>query len=168
MHTHQFSLKEVLHLSAKKSLGSGWLYLPNSNIPTLDTQCLLVVDADISEQVAADRGFPQEALDSQTIEDTTDRASQLSNPPSDELLLESFIYYWRFDAWLPQIGAPEPPPWEQTKRKLDREFYDLLGLERQNVLCKKLDCTRGAISGSIFCRVHHFEMIKKETCPFND
>jgi hypothetical protein len=166
--TRQLSLREALHLATEKSLELGWLYLPSSDPPTLDTQCLLVSDAEESEAVAKEMGFPHEGLDTSTIEDTTLRASQLKQNPSDELLLESFIYYWRFDAWLPEIGAPEPPPWEETKKKLDREFYELLGAERQNVPCKKEGCSRGAITSSVFCRVHHFEMIKKEGCPFND
>jgi hypothetical protein len=167
-HTRQMLLREALHLAADKSLEIGWLYLPSSDTPTLETQCLLVSDAEESETVAKENGFPQEGLDTQTIEDTTQCASQFEQPPSDDLLLESFIYYWRFDAWLPQIGAPEPPPWEETKRQLDREFYELLGAERQSVPCKKAGCSRGAITSSVFCRVHHFEMIKKEVCPFND
>lgn len=166
--TRQLSLREALHLAAEKSLELGWLYLPSSDSPTLHTQCLLVSGSDESEEVAKEYGFPQEGLDTDTIEGTTLRASQLEHPPSDELLLESFIYYWRFDAWLPQIGAPKPPPWEVTKKKLDREFYELLGAERQSVPCRKTGCSRGAISSSVFCRVHHFEMIKKEACPFDD
>jgi len=32
----------------------------------------------------------------------------------------------RFDAFLPSPGAPDPPPWEETQLKLDRQFYTAL------------------------------------------
>jgi hypothetical protein len=103
-------------LPLQESLSRGWLYFAGSGEPTLDTPCLLL-DADSDddpEAIAAERGFPQEGLDTATIEDTTECARQLSDPPTDELLLESFVYDWRFDAWLPHPGAPAPPPWEET------------------------------------------------------
>jgi hypothetical protein len=91
-----------------------WLFFAGSEKPTLDTPCLLL-DADSDEDpedIAAERGFPQEGLDRATIEDTTACARQFEDPPTDELLLESFVYYRRFDAWLPYPGAPDPPPSE--------------------------------------------------------
>jgi len=49
-----------------------------------------------------------------------------------------------------------------------REFFEELGEERQGVPCRSEGCPRGAIDQSVFCRVHHYEMIKKEPCPFAD
>ncbi|MDE2434590.1 MAG: hypothetical protein KGN37_17310 [Burkholderiales bacterium] len=50
---------------------------------------------------------------------------------------------------------------------MDRKFYDQLGPERQDVHCKAEGCSRGAIQYSVFCRSHHFENIRRRTCPFN-
>jgi hypothetical protein len=116
--------------------------------------------------IAVEQGFPREGLDTADIEGTAERARQFRNPPTDKLLLESFVYYWRFDAWLPCPGAPDPPSSEEIKKREDREFFDVLGEERCDVSCRSKGCTRGAIRHGVFCRVHHYEMIKKEPCPF--
>ena len=50
---------------------------------------------------------------------------------------------------------------------MDREFYDQLGPERPNTLCKSEGCSRGTIQYSVFCRSHHFENIRRCQCPFN-
>ena len=158
----------ALRAAAVGTLGEGWLYLPASVKPTLDTPCLLInahPDDDM-EAVAVELGFPQEGLDLATMEDTARCARLLKDPPTDELLLESFVYYWRFDSWLPAPGAADPPPWEETKKRLNREFFDGLGDERLGEPCRFEGCIRGAIQQSVFCRVHHYEMIKKEPCPF--
>jgi hypothetical protein len=163
------TMRLALRAAAAGKLEQGWLFLASSETPTPDTPCLLVAagaDDDL-EAIAAECGFPQEGLDTDTIEDTTKCARRFSNPPTDELLLESFVYYWRFDAWLPSPGAPDPPPWEEAKKLRDRAFFEALGEERREVPCRSEGCTRGAISQSVFCRVHHFEMIKKEPCPFS-
>lgn len=164
------TMRSALRAAAAGDLEEGWLFLPSSGRPELETACLMVnADPDDdSAALAADQGFPQEGLDTPTIEDTAKAARLFADPPSDELLLESFIYYWRFDAWLPAPGAPDPLPWEESKRKLDREFFDALGIERSDVPCRATGCSRGAVHQSVLCRIHHFEMIKKESCPFTD
>jgi hypothetical protein len=48
----------------------------------------------------------------------------------------------------------------------DRAFFDGLGEERCEPRCAAPGCSRGAISLSIFCPIHHFEMVKRKTCPF--
>jgi hypothetical protein len=165
----RMTMRSALRAAAAGKLEQGcWLFFAGSELPTLDTPCLLL-DADTDEDpgaIAAESGFPQEGLDTATIEGTAEGARQIEDPPTDELLLESFVYYWRFDAWLPHPGAPDPPPWEETKMRLDREFFEELGEERPGVPCKSAGCPRGAIALSVFCRVHHYEMIKKEPCPF--
>lgn len=165
----KLTMSFALRAAAAGTLDDGWLYLPESENPGLDTVCLLVAsDEEDTQSIANELGFPFEGLDTPTIEDTANAARQFQEQPSDELLLESFLYYWRFDAWLPEPGAPEPPPWEETKLKLDREFFESLGLERFDVSCKSEGCMKGAIQHSVFCRKHHFEMVKKEKCPFTD
>jgi hypothetical protein len=82
--------------------------------------------------------------------------------------LEVLVYYQRFDAFLPRLGAPDPPPWEETRLRLDREFYDGLGPERPGVPCRSPGCGRGRVRLSGCCRVHHFEQVHRRACPFND
>jgi hypothetical protein len=168
--SRRITMRFALRAAAAGKLEQGWLYLPSSKNPTLDTPCLLVAAGpdDDSEAIALECGFSQGGLDSATIEDTAKCACLFRNPPTDELLLESFVYYWRFDAWLSFPGAPDPPPWEETRKRLDREFFEALGEERRGEPCRSEGCARGAIHQSVFCRVHHYEMIKKEPCPFLD
>ena len=171
---NRYTLREVLCRALAGNLPKGWIYLPTSDAPSLDTECLLLYEPDGEcddrgiPLAAVGQGFPYEGLDSDTINDTAQRAKQFVNPPPDDLLLESFIYYWRFDSWLPEPGAPDPPPWEETKMRLDREFYESLGDERGDVECREPGCKRGAIRLSVFCRTHHFESVKRESCPFTD
>ena len=94
------TMRLALRAAAAGKLERGWLFLASSETPTLDTPCLLVdagADDDL-EAIAAENGFTEEGLDTDTIEDTAKCAREFSDPPSDELLLESFVYYWRFDA----------------------------------------------------------------------
>jgi hypothetical protein len=165
------TMRLALRAAAEQKLEQGWLlFLPSSEAPALDTPCLLVGDGsdDELEAIVTECGFPEEGLDTATIEDTAECARKFSNSPTDELLLESFVYYWRHDTWLPAPGAPDPTPWEETERKLDRAFFDELGEERSEVPCRSEGCARGAVALSVFCRVHHFERIKKKPCPFPD
>lgn len=78
--------------------------------------------------------------------------------------------------WAPGLRAPLPPEeLERRQRELaewqldqDREFFDLLGSESSTERCRKLECSRGRITHSVFCRVHHFEDIRGRPCPFAD
>jgi hypothetical protein len=160
------TVRNVLRQAAAKSLEACWLYLPHSAPLTLDSECAIVVAPDSGAGVAAAAGFPVQGLDTQSLEDAADCALQFELDPSDELLLESFVYYWRFDAWLPSPGAPDPLPPEQAKALQDREFFNLLKPRPHFVACKKPGCKRGAVEHSVLCNVHHFEMIKNEPCPF--
>lgn len=167
--SHRTTLRFALRAAATSTLKEGWLYLPNGDL-SLDTECLLLQsDAEEDQEaIAAALGFPKDGLDTDLLEGTVEVARQFESVPSDELLFESFIYYWHFDAWLPQPDAPDPPRWEETKARMDREFYLSLGKERLEVPCRKHGCARGAVRLSVHCRVHHFEMIKREPCPFAD
>jgi hypothetical protein len=49
----------------------------------------------------------------------------------------------------------------------DRQFYERLGRERENVSCRRAGCEKGAIPLSAFCRAHHFENIRHRHCPFD-
>lgn len=56
---------------------------------------------------------------------------------------------------------------EASLLAMNRTFYDSLGAERADVACKSSECSRGAIEYSVFCRVHHYENLRKCSCPFS-
>jgi hypothetical protein len=96
------------------------------------------------------------------------------------------------DLWLKlsrgEIAAIEQEPWQpghsppmsaETRAQLVRDaverrlaskrrFYETLGPERPDVPCSRAGCRRGAIHHSVECRVHHFESVCRESCPFSD
>ena len=160
---------------ASKGLEKGWLYLPDIEQWCATTPAIIVdVDAlDVHEVDEDDEPLFAKThnliltLESATVESIVSFASNLDVESTDELLLESFNYYFDNDAFLPYAGFT-PLAHEESQKKLDRDFYDSLGEERLDKACKKEGCERGAISGSAFCKVHHFEMIRQRTCPFSD
>jgi len=166
-------LRDLLRAALREELPDGWFYLPEAPKLELTTPVLFFTgDSELEDdergipRAASGRGFPNEGLDTPTLVSVVLGASQLASPPSDELLLEAFLHYQKFDAFLPQPGAPDPPPWKESERRLDREFYDSLGPERAGVPCREPACTRGAISYSVLCRPHHFENVKRKVSPF--
>ncbi len=140
--------------------------------PTLDTPCVPVDDDDLDvegvSRTAAARGFRFEGLDAPAIEDVVRWVRQFRDPPDDDLMLESFVWYLRHDAFLPRPGAPPPPPPDVAMHRLDREFYDSLGAERVGTRCIEPGCSRGAVTHGALCRVHQFEMVRRRSCPFKD
>jgi hypothetical protein len=133
---------------------------------------LLVDDDDVDEKgisrTAAARGLRFETLDAPTIEDVVRWARQFRDPPDDDLMLQSFVWYLRHDAFLPRPDAPPPPPPDVIMHGVDREYYESLGAARVGTRCVEPGCTRGAVAHSVLCRVHQFEMVKKRSCPFSD
>jgi hypothetical protein len=168
----RITLGQALRRAAGRTLPQGWLYLADVAPLTPETFCVVLddedkdMDSDGKPIEAIRTSFPFEGLNTQLMEDTAEAARRFDDTPSDELLIESFEYYRRFDAFLPKPGAPAPPPWAETQLKLDRDFYELLGSERPDQPCRRDGCTRGAISQSVLCRSHHFESIKGRACPF--
>jgi hypothetical protein len=161
------TISEALRAALSKNLEGCWLYLRSAENPCVNSECILVpYTEEEPEIVASSHGFVQEGLDRDTLEDVAGVASQFVPAPSDELLLESFIYYWRFDAWLPFPGAPEPPPADVIAQNEARKFYDSLGAERASVKCRAQGCDKGAVPFSVLCKKHHFEMVRKIPCPF--
>ena len=76
-----------------------------------------------------------------------------------------------------QIETNSPENWIRKSNYLtndirqwdeDQSFYNILGDESNDEKCKKENCARGSIPLGVFCKIHHFEMIKKKPCPFND
>ncbi len=133
--TRKMRLREALHQAALNRLEDGWLYLPEGTILTPDKPCVLVDDDEARVTLARD-GFTRERLETRTLEQTTDCARSLHDPPSDELLVESFRYFLDFDAFLPYPGAPAPPP-DGSGLRLDGEFCDRLGPERADQRCTR-------------------------------
>jgi len=160
---------------ASGQLEEGWLYLPENEDWNFNTLGQIInvddleydkVDEDDEPLIAQEKKLIP-TLDSDTIESIASFAKGLGYEFTEELLFESFIYYYNYDAFLPHQGF-KPLPSEEYQRKIDQGFYDSLGLERKDIQCKSEVCQRGAIKGSVFCKVHHFEMIQKKPCPFTD
>ena len=167
------TLRDVLHQSTKGQTAA-WLYLPGSvKHWTLDTEAFLLnpefkagQDDPIWPDVVAHKQLC-ETLDTSTITDCVLWADKLAGHPNDNARFESFIYYVQFDAFLPKLGAPAPPPREEIMRRLDLEFYDKLGPEDSAKPCRHNGCIRGTVRFSVLCKRHHFEMIKHRECPFD-
>ena len=61
-----------------------------------------------------------------------------------------------------------PPPPKNRRPVTDREYYDFFGPEDNSKKCQSENCQRGTVKFSAFCRTHHFENVKKKTCPWTD
>ena len=161
---------------AGKAIPKGWLFLPKNKQWTLNTQGVIIsinslYDSEVTKDdkpLFAENNNLISTLDGGTLQDIYECALRLEEPLSDDTLFEAFIFYYRFDAFLPNIGAANPPSTEVVIRNMDREFYDLLGDESKSTKCKHTTCDRGTVRLSVFCRIHHFESIQQKTCPFDD
>ena len=163
-------LIEILHKSISKNLPEGWLCVKADEEEFTEKTLVTIIDLDDFTDEEIDQFEEEKGLhvliDSQTLEDIADFAHNIEKPLTDETLLESFIYYVENDAFLTEKGF-KPLPQEDWQRKIDQDFYDQLGSESETEKCKKENCDRGKINASVFCKVHHFEMIKQKPCPFN-
>lgn len=97
---------------ANTSLEQGWLYLPEAQkwdgdtlgmIIDLDKLDISEVDEEDEPLIAKDRGLIA-TLDSGTIESIFYFANNLDTELTDDFLLESFLYYYDYDAYLPHSG----------------------------------------------------------------
>lgn len=167
-------LKHIFEVASKGQLQNDFLYLPADESWTLESEGEFIVWTD--DDLEAEEDLPRkakelnlmEALDGQTIESIVEWADRLSGTHDNEARLEVFFYYYDHDAFPEKLGGPPPPPVDEILRRLDREFYDKLGDENPEKKCRCEDCNRGAVQFSVFCRVHHFENIKKKPCPYSD
>jgi hypothetical protein len=170
------SLQEVI----KQIRGGGrtrdhWLFIQGSAEElALSTDCALSrveIDEDsedldeIIPPEFANRGL-RSTIDFETVKDCIAYADQLVGAQNDAAAAEVIRYYIRFDSVPQNLGAPDPPSWEETMIKLDREFFESLGPERDGTICRAPECSQGAIQFSAFCARHHFESIKKRPYPF--
>jgi hypothetical protein len=100
------TLATALRKTLRRELPHGWLYLHDGAVLTPETLCVVVDDKDEVERddhfrplPAVQAGFSREGLDTDTLEGTAECARSFEDPPSDALLVESFSYYLRFDAF---------------------------------------------------------------------
>lgn len=172
------TMKPIIKIlrDAGRVMPEGWLFLPEDGEWGHDTEGA-IIDCDSLEETEFDgREMPifavqkglVETLDGGTLSEIYHCAARLEDPLSDETLLEAFDYYYKFDAFLPQAGAPDPPSNEEILVNIDRRFYNSLGGESLEILCRHDGCQRGTVRFSVFCRVHHFEKLQGKVCPFED
>ena len=102
-------LARMLRLAENGELADGWIYLPAGKVDPSVESLFLPSALDLDDpNYAARCGFPLEGLDSDTLSEIARWTSQLTPEPTDEQMCRSFDYYWRFDAFLPDLLAPDP------------------------------------------------------------
>lgn len=158
---------EFLELARSGTLPTGWLF----RSPRPDPTAVLLPsgafdEPEEMEAFALAAGYPCHGLDTATLEDVARGLFQLTPTPSEADYLRAYDYYAEFDAFLPALDAPDPPPVDEVLLKMDRDFYELLGRECDGASCRAEGCGRGRVALSVFCRRHHFESVKKRPCPF--
>ncbi|GEM_PF-1380943 len=149
-------------------LPSGWVF----RAPEPSERAILLPDdafeePEDMEAFAAEAGYPAHGIDTQTMADVAEVLLRLTGAPGDADYLRAYSYYVEFDAFLPALDAPDPPPYDLILLNMDHEFYNQLGPEREGTRCGTVGCCRGAVALSLFCRRHHFEMVQKRPCPFD-
>lgn len=152
-----------------------WLLIAgNAGDLKLDTDCalsIIEIDEDspgleeIVPRELKERGLTS-TIDYQTLRDCIGWADRLAGRSDDAAAAEVIRYYIRFDAWPDRLGATDSPPADEIIDRLDREFFESLGPEREGTKCKRDGCSRGTVAFSAFCAVHHFESVKKKPCPY--
>lgn len=168
------TLAEILRDAREGAIIDGWIYHSTEFPFGASSPCLIVTGDDLEYDdddlplVAKELGFTTEGLEGGSIESTATWCEQFLDPPSDDLLVESYNYYWRWDAFLPEPGAPDPPSAKESQRRIDLEFYSSLGEERSEVRCREVGCNRGAVRLSVLCRKHHFENVMRRPCLFEE
>jgi hypothetical protein len=168
-------LAAMLRMARRGELPDGWLYLPDEKLSP-QTDCLFLPsdehEPEDREEYVASIGFPDEGLDNNEMKTIVEGVERLTAAPSDAQLVRAFDYYLMFDAYLPELDAPDPPEIKTAKdNPVLRQFYESLGPERDAVPCRADGCTRGAVALSVLCRRHHYESVffgGGQPCPFED
>jgi hypothetical protein len=88
------TLRQVLREADSGTLEDAWVYLRDTGEVRLESECLVLGEVEEMLEYAASLGFPQEGLDTASIEDCVAWAKAEQPSPSDELLLYAFRYYW--------------------------------------------------------------------------
>lgn len=119
------TVREYLRLALAGAAPEGWSHLPRSEV-TLDTKCVVEHsdDDDEADAIADDHGCLRDGLDAASTEGTASWARNLEDPPTDALLLESFLYYLENDAFLPHPGAAAPPALSSEERQREADLLE--------------------------------------------
>lgn len=84
------------------------------------------------------------------------------DPTRLEEMLSIFLEWAKSEPdWL----AVEVESATESEERRDRKFWLALKEEPGTEKCRKSDCDRPKLHNSVFCRQHHFEMIKKKPPP---
>ena len=170
------TLKDVINRFRSESINRElWLYIAgNMDNLNLQTPADLgipesdeVSDAELDPPDFSERGL-EVTIDAETVDDCIKFADELAGSADNEAAATVIRYYIRFDAWPESLDAPDPPPAAELILRQNKEFMDLLGPERRKVQCKNKNCGRGAVEGSVFCRRHHFENVKRISFPIEN
>ncbi len=166
------TLEKVLNRVRSDRLEIGFFYLPNNGGWTLNSPCLILDEATLSATEKNAFGYPLIALREDLgstfatwfVHEIIERAVDLERPLRNKTLLEALVYYYEYDDFLPEIGAPPP-----VEERVDEDliFYNSLGPERDEVICRNASCKRGAVTSSLYCKLHHFEMVLKRACNYD-
>src|SRR5262245_61760776 len=102
------TLIHFLQLALDRKMPSGWLFFATTE-PRGDSECVVVPEAELDDDglnlAAVAAGFVVEGLDDRSIRTVVIESARLiEDPPPEDLLVEAFVYYWKYDAALPQRG----------------------------------------------------------------
>ena len=170
------TLQDILRrVRNSQTVQSDWLYIAGTSVElSLETEADLgcpEFEEDTNEEIGPtgykERGL-RSTIDINTVMECLEWADRLSGTQDDTAALDVIRYYIRFDAWPETLNAPDPPPPEESLRRLDREFADNLGPEDDSKPCRRNGCERGSVKLSAFCRRHHFENLRNRPYPFDD
>lgn len=167
--TKRASLIELIKGAVEGTDPEGWMYLSARSLRP-DTPALLHPHdendgVEETEQLAAAAGFPHEGLETSDLRDIVLVLHRLTEDPTEDQIIRAFDYYLRFDAFLPALDAPDPPPADEIMRQLDQQFFESLGPEKEGTICRRGGCDRGIVDLSLFCATHHFENVWKRPSP---
>lgn len=122
-------LADLLEQIARGESSSGWLFLP-TNWRQWDANTLAYIVDD--EHMSQAEGEPtlqgyDGVVEPAELEGIVQGASRLLKVHSFAGWLEALVYYYRFDGFLPRIGAPDPLTGPAALLAIDRDFYDSFG-----------------------------------------
>lgn len=119
------------------------------NYVSLDTKTSYILDCD-HEQLG------ECTIIAQSFAEFVDRALHSKGNP-----------YWLSNDFS-SYGVVTWEPVAEFYRRLDADWWSSLGSEIGPELCKADGCPQKRIELSVMCRRHHYEMVMRRLCPFDD
>lgn len=165
----EIPLRTVLRAALVTKVDAGWFHLRPGWDSSLD-EMILLIPGEPDPRVAARYGYFRAEQNMQLIEECAEWTRRFAPEPDDDLLVGVFRFRMNVGAWPPQDWFLPPElaaRFKVLKEKEERKLYRALGAERPHVSCRREGCRRGAITASLFCRSHHFEMLLHRPCPFD-